>query len=148
MERTIVTCALTGAQQGKDSNPNVPEQPGEIVAQGIEAWRAGAAVLHIHARDKSGKATSDVSVFHHIVDGLRGQGCDAVINLTTGGAVAGIPLEDRIRVVPELKPDIASFSVGGGSLLGRYDARNGRWTGDRFIPLFPSHAERFQAEDT
>lgn len=141
MERIILTCALTGAQQGKEANPNLPEQPDEIIAQGLEAWRAGAAIIHIHARDANGKATSDVGIFRRIVEGLREQGCDAILNLTTGGAIAGLPLEERIRVVSELRPDIASFSVGGGSLLGRYDQRADQWVGDRFVPLFPSHAE-------
>lgn len=141
MDKVIVTCALTGAQQGKEANPNLPEQPDEIIAQGIEAWRAGAAILHIHARDAEGRATSDIAVFRQIVDGLRDEGCEAVLNLTTGGAVAGLPLEERIRVVPELQPEIASFSVGGGSLLGRYDEREGTWVRDRFVPLFSSHAE-------
>lgn len=141
MDSVIVTCALTGAQQGKDANPNLPEQPDEIVAQGIEAWRAGAAILHIHARDRAGRPTAEVAVFRSIVDGLRRAGCDAVLNLTTGGAVAGLPLEERIRVVPELRPEIASFSVGGASLLGRFDEREGRWARDRLVTLFSSHAE-------
>lgn len=141
MSKTIVTCALTGAQQGKEANPALPEQPAEIIAQGIDAWRAGASILHIHARDSEGKASSDVAVFREIVDGLREGGCDAVLNLTTGGAVAGLPLEERIKVVPELKPDIASFSVGGGSLLGRFDTASQGWKGDRFVPLFSSHAD-------
>lgn len=141
MSKTIVTCALTGAQQGKEANPALPEQPAEIIEQGIDAWRAGASILHIHARDANGKASSDVAVFREIVDGLRDGGCDAVLNLTTGGAVAGLPLEERIKVVPELKPDIASFSVGGGSLLGRYDTKSESWKGDRFVSLFSSHAE-------
>ena len=141
MDRTIVTCALTGAQQGKDANPNLPEQPDEVVAQGLEAWRAGAAILHLHARDTAGKATGDVAIFRRIVEGLRGAGCDAVLNLTTGGAIAGLPLEERIRVVPELQPDIASFSVGSGLLLGRYDNEAEAWTRDRVVPLFGSHAD-------
>ncbi len=141
MADVIITCALTGAQQGKDANPSLPEQPDEIVAQGVDAWRAGAAILHIHARDADGKATADVAVFRQIVDGLREQGCDAVLNLTTGGAVAGLPLARRIVVVPELRPDIASFSLGSGCLLGRYDERDGKWVKDRFVPLFSSHAE-------
>jgi uncharacterized protein (DUF849 family) len=141
MTPTILTCALTGAQQGKEANPALPEQPDEIVAQGLEAWRAGAAVLHIHARDADGKATSDLAVFRRITEGLRETGCDAVLNLSTGGAVAGLPLDERVRVVPELRPEIASFSVGGGSLLGRWDGDAGAWTGDRFVPLFGSHAE-------
>ncbi len=147
-KKTIVTCALTGAQQGKDANPNLPEQPKEIIAQGLEAWRAGAAILHIHARDESGKATSDVAVFRAIVEGLREAGCDAVINLTTGGAIAGIPLEKRIEVVPELRPDIASFSVGGGGLIGRYDKKTGTWNKGNYVPLFSSYAEMEQAART
>lgn len=148
MEKVIVTCALTGAQQGKETNPHLPEQPDEVIAQGLEAWRAGAAVLHLHARDAEGRATADVAVFRRMVEGLREAGCDAVLNLTTGGAVAGLPLEERIRVVPELRPEIASFSVGSGALLGRFDARESRWAGDRFVPLFSSHAELEQVART
>ncbi len=141
MNRTIITCALTGAQQGKEANPALPEQPDEIIAAGLAAWRAGAAILHLHARDEAGKASSDVEIFRRIVGGLRDAGCDAVLNLSTGGAIAGLPLEARIKLVPELKPEIGSFSVGGGSMLGRYDGNKGEWIGDRFVPLFSSHAE-------
>ena len=139
--KTIVTCALTGAQQGKEANPELPEQPAEIIEAGLDAWRAGAAILHLHARDKDGKATGEVGIFRRIVEGLRDGGCDAVLNLSTGGAVAGLGVDERLRVVPELKPEIASFSVGGGSLLGRYDSEAGAWRGDRFVQLFSSHAE-------
>lgn len=139
--KTIVTCALTGAQQGKDANPALPEQPDEIIEAGLGAWRAGAAILHLHARDKDGKATGDVATFRRIVEGLRDGGCDAVLNLTTGGAVAGLSVDERLRIVPELKPEIASFSVGGGSMLGRFDKKTGEWKGDRFVQLFTSNAE-------
>lgn len=141
MDEVVVTCALTGAQQGKAQSPHLPEQPDEVVAQGLDAWRAGAAVLHLHARGREGRATGDVAVFRAIVEGLRGAGCDAVLNLTTGGAVAGLALAERLRVVPELRPEIASLSVGGGCLLGRFDAAADRWTNDRVVPLFSSHAE-------
>lgn len=138
MEKLIITAALTGAQQGKETNPNLPEQPDEIISQAIDCWRAGAAVVHIHARDKQGKATSDVAVFRQIVDGIRAAGCDVVINLTTGGAIAGLPLAERIAVVPELKPEIASFSVGA-AMVGRYDAEKQRWARDFTMPI--SYAE-------
>lgn len=134
MDKLIVTCALTGAQQGKEANPNLPEQPDEIIRQAIECWRAGAAIVHIHARDERGKATSDVGVFRHIIEGIRGAGCDVVINLTTGGAIAGLPLRERIAVVPELKPEIASFSVGA-AMVGRYDAEQKRWARDFTMPI-------------
>lgn len=143
-DKVVIVCALTGAQQGKEANPNLPEQPDEIVAQALDAWRAGASVVHLHARDKQGKATADLAVFRRIVEGIRAKS-DVVINCTTGGAVAGLPLEERIRVVPDLKPEIASFSVGGGSLLGKYDLGSGKWARDRFVTLFRSYSEMEQA---
>ncbi len=141
MGNVIITCALTGAQQGKEANPNLPEQPDEVIEQGLAAWRAGAAILHIHARNKDGKPTGDVNVFKEIVDGLRSAGCDAVLNLSTGGAVAGLSLEERLRVIPEIKPEIASFSLGSGCLLGRYDYDQKEWLRDRYVPLFPTYQE-------
>lgn len=134
MDKLIITAALTGAQQGKEANPNLPEQPDEIIAQALECWRAGAAIVHIHARDKRGKATSDTAVFRQIVAGFRAANCDVVINLTTGGAIAGLPLAERIAVVPELKPEIASFSVGA-AMVGRYDREGGRWARDFTMPI-------------
>jgi len=138
MDKLIITAALTGAQQGKEANPNLPEQPDEIIQQAIECWRAGAAIVHIHARDERGKATAEVRVFRRIVEGIRAAGCDVVINLTTGGAIAGLPLRERIAVVPELKPEIASFSVGA-AMVGRYDAAQKRWARDFTMPI--SYAE-------
>ncbi len=138
MDKLIITAALTGAQQGKEANPNLPEQPDEIIQQALDCWRAGAAIAHLHARDARGQATSDVRVFRRIVEGIRAAGCDVVINLTTGGAIAGLPLRERIAVVPELKPEIASFSVGA-AMVGRYDAAQQKWTRDFTMPI--SYAE-------
>ncbi len=134
MDKLIITAALTGAQQGKEANPSLPEQPDEIVQQAIECWRAGAAIVHLHARDAYGKSASDVRVFRRIVEGIRAAGCNVVINLTTGGAIAGLPLRERIVVVPELKPEIASFSVGA-AMVGRYDAEQKRWARDFTMPI-------------
>jgi len=143
MEKLIITAALTGAQQGKGVNPHLPEQPAEIIQQAVEVWRAGAAIAHIHARDQNGKATADIGIFREICEGIRSR-CDVVINLSTGGAVAGLPLEERMRVVLELKPEIASFSVGGGALLGRYDPEKKQWAKDQYVPLVRSYAEMEQ----
>ncbi|CAG0997002.1 partial 3-keto-5-aminohexanoate cleavage enzyme, partial [Anaerolineae bacterium] len=60
--------------------------------------------------------------------------CDVVINLTTGGAIAGLPLHERIAVVPELKPEIASFTVGA-AMVGRYDVEKKRWARDFTMPI-------------
>lgn len=134
MDKIIITSALTGAQQGKEVNPNLPEQPDEIIRQAVECWRAGAAIVHLHARDERGRATSDVGIFRRIVEGIRAAGCNVVINLTTGGAIAGLPLAERIAVVPELKPGIASFSVGA-AMVGGYDVEKKKWARDFTMPI-------------
>lgn len=133
-DKLIITAALTGAQQGKQANPHLPEQPEEIVRQAIECWRAGTAIVHLHARDERGRATTDVRVFRRIIEGIRAAGCDVVLNLTTGGAIAGLPLAERLAVVPELRPEIASFSVGA-AMVGRYDAAGKRWARDFTMPI-------------
>ena len=127
MEKLIVTAALTGAQHGKEANPNLPEQPDEIVRQAIECWRAGAAIAHIHARDKNGRPTSDVDVFRKIYEPLKDQ-TDLMICLSTGGA-RSLPLEDRVAVVPAFKPDLASFNIGS-AMQGIYDFENKKWLVD------------------
>ena len=127
MEKLIVTAALTGAQHGKAANPNLPEQPNEIVRQAIECWRAGAAIAHIHARDKNGRPTSDVEVFRQIYEPLKEQ-TDLVICLSTGGA-RSLPLNDRVAVVPAFKPDLASFNIGS-AMQGIYDFKNEKWLVD------------------
>jgi len=127
MEKLIVTAALTGNFHTKKDNPNLPEQPDEIIQQACECWRAGASTVHIHARDSAGRPTADVDVFTEIVEGIRGK-CDVVINVSTGGA-ATIPFKQRYALVPALKPEIASFSVGSG-MTGRYDFKAKKWIRD------------------
>ena len=139
MDKAIVVAALTGAQQSKEANPNLPVQPDEIVEQAVACWRAGAAIVHIHARDREGKSTGDVNIFRDIVEGIKSR-CDVVINLTTRDAIAGLPLEERIAMVPALKPEVASFSVGLG-MVGRYDLQMKRWQQDFTMSLSYSDLE-------
>lgn len=127
VEKLIITVALTGAQQGKGANPNLPEQPEEIIHQAFECWQAGAAAVHIHARDIEGKPTASPAVFGEIVDGIKAK-TDLVICLSTGGA-AKISLQERIGMVPALKPELASFNIGS-TMTGRYDFENQKWLSD------------------
>jgi 3-keto-5-aminohexanoate cleavage enzyme len=127
MRKVMITAALTGARQGKEANPNIPIAPREIVDQALECLSAGAAIIHVHARDTDGKPTADRGVFREIVDGIK-ERSDAVLCLSTGGA-ASIPLAERVAMVPSLRPDLASFSVGSG-LTGRYDKEKGQWAVD------------------
>jgi len=127
LEKLIITAALTGAQQGKEANPNLPEQPEEIIRHAIECWEAGAAMVHIHARDREGKPTAEPKVFKEISDGIKAK-TDLVICLSTGGA-AKISLEQRIGMVPALKPELASFN-NGSTMTGRYDFKKRKWISD------------------
>ena len=108
MKKVIITAALTGGMHGKEANPNLPEQPDEIIKQGVECAEAGAAILHVHARDKEGKPTGDVNIFREIHEGLKSR-CNAIIQLTTGGGL-GVPIEKRLEIT-SLRPEMCSLNV-------------------------------------
>ncbi len=105
----IITCALTGGIHGKEANPRLPEQPDEIVAQGVAAWQAGAAVLHVHARTPDGSNTMDPAIFGELHARLCAE-TDAVVQLTTGGSPR-LPVAERINTVL-LAPEMASLNMG------------------------------------
>lgn len=110
MSKVVITAALTGGVHGKEANPNLPEQPDEIVIQGLAAVEAGAAIVHIHVRTKEGRPCSDPGIFREVVERFRSNGLKAVMNLTTGGGI-GISLEDRLQAL-QLKPEMCSFNMG------------------------------------
>lgn len=123
-DRIIITAALTGAAHGKEKNPALPISPEEIIQAAVECEQEGAAIVHIHAREKSGKPSAEISIFSEIVAGIR-EKTDLIINLTTGGSRV-LPREERLRVVSELKPEMASFSCGS-TMTGTYDVKTGSW---------------------
>jgi 3-keto-5-aminohexanoate cleavage enzyme len=108
-DTVIITCALTGGIHGKEANPNLPEQPDEIVEQGVEAWRAGAAILHVHARNPDGSNTMDQAIYSELHERLCAE-TDAVIQLTTGGSPL-LSVEDRLNTV-FLAPEMCSLNMG------------------------------------
>lgn len=77
----IIQAALSGASGGKDLSPHLPVSIEENIEAGMQAWRAGASVLHIHARDEDGVPSQAARFFEPIVAGLRDQRCGAVLNL-------------------------------------------------------------------
>lgn len=109
MRKVIITAALSGGLQNKKSNPYLPEQPEEIVKEGVGCWRAGAAIVHIHARDAQGRVTADPNIYKKINDLIRKQ-CDVVINNSTGVG-PGHSAEERLKVL-DAQPDMASFNMG------------------------------------
>ena len=112
MEKLIITVGITGSRITRQQTPFIPITPEEIAQSGIEAWRAGASVLHIHVRDpKTGLGTQDYSLFKEVADRIRGE-TDAILCLTTSG-IPGRNLQFQERLVPlSLNPELVSFDAG------------------------------------
>jgi 3-keto-5-aminohexanoate cleavage enzyme len=107
--KVIITCALTGGIHGKEANPNLPEQPDEIVAQGVAAWRAGAAILHVHARNPDGSNTMSPAIYRELHERLCAE-TDAIVQLTTGGSPT-LSVAERLNTVL-LAPEMCSLNLG------------------------------------
>lgn len=105
----FITVAPTGAESTKEQNPGIPLQPEEIVEQAVACEAAGAALIHIHGRDRDGHSTLDLGVLGAIVDGVR-ERTSLVVQLSTGGSVHDT-FDDRVRVL-ELAPESCSLTVG------------------------------------
>jgi 3-keto-5-aminohexanoate cleavage enzyme len=107
--KVIITVAQTGALVTKAMNPAIPEQPDEIAASAYDCYNEGAAVIHIHARDKSGKTTGSKDVFSEIHNKIR-QKCNAILQDSTGGG-ANLTVEQRTECL-EANPEMASLNMG------------------------------------
>jgi 3-keto-5-aminohexanoate cleavage enzyme len=94
-EPVIVAAAVVGAEVRREQNPAVPYTPAEIAAAAVSAGRAGAAVVHLHARWPDGRASQEAAHFREIVDRIRSAGSEVVIQCSTGGAV-GMSIEERL----------------------------------------------------
>jgi len=108
--KVIVTASLNGAMVTKEMNPNTPEQPDEIAQAALECYNAGAAIVHIHARDEQGKPTGTKEKFEEILAAVRGKCSEIVIQFSTGGG-ANLTLEERVRCLDAL-PESASLNMG------------------------------------
>jgi uncharacterized protein (DUF849 family) len=109
--KVIITCAVTGAIHTPSMSPYLPVTPDQIAESAIGAAMAGAAIVHLHARNPSdGSPSQDPALFRQFLPRIK-EACDAVINLTTGGAPT-MSLQDRLRPVHEFKPEVASLNMG------------------------------------
>lgn len=108
-DKIIITVAQTGALVTKEMNLNVPEQPVEIIESAYECYHEGAAIVHIHGRDKQGQNTSNPEVFRKIRDGIN-ERCDLIIQYSTGGG-PNLSQEQRIECL-EATPEMASLNMG------------------------------------
>jgi len=111
MSKTIVSAALTGAWPTKEKNPAVPYTPREIAKDVVECRQAGAAIVHLHMRDKDGGGTMDINLFRETVGYVRAECPDVVVNLTTSGAVDATDASRTAHLI-ELKPEMASYDCG------------------------------------
>ncbi len=108
-DKVIITAAQTGALVTKKMNPGLPEQPDEIVESAYACYQEGAAIVHIHARDKNGTPTGSKEVFQEIHDKIRAK-CPIIVQDSTGGG-PNLTLDQRIECI-QAKPDMASLNMG------------------------------------
>jgi uncharacterized protein (DUF849 family) len=113
--KVIITCAVTGAIHTPTMSPYLPITPDEIADEGVAAAEAGAAILHLHARDpETGKPDQSPDAFARFLPRIK-QATDAVINLTSGGSPY-MQVEERVKPAAQFKPEVASLNMGSMNL--------------------------------
>ena len=128
--KIILTCAITGSIHTPSMSPHLPITPDQIATSAIEAAKAGASILHLHARDpQTGQPSSDIGVFRQFLPRIKGA-TDAVINLTTGGS-SQMTVEQRLSAPAELAPEMCSLNMGSINFgLFPMKDRYGEWKHD------------------
>jgi 3-keto-5-aminohexanoate cleavage enzyme len=114
-EPVMITAAVTGAITSAQQTPHIPLTAAQIVEAAVESWRAGAAIVHLHARDETGTPTQDSAVYRTLVERIRERGCDAILNLSTGSAGGRAELDERLACI-ELAPELATLDCGSINL--------------------------------
>lgn len=109
MKKLIISCALTGAATNRSHCPAIPYTPKEIAAEAKRAVDAGAAIVHIHAREDNGVPSWRTEVFEAIHEEVRALCPDVIINFSTGAI--GLSKEERMKHIPVTKPDMAAFNM-------------------------------------
>ena len=109
--KVVITCAVTGAIHTPSMSPHLPITADEIAAAAIGAYEAGAAVVHLHARDpKDGRPDQRPEAFAPFLAKIK-KTCNVVINITTGGAPT-MTVEERLKPCAHFKPEVASLNMG------------------------------------
>ena len=129
--KVIITCAVTGSIHTPTMSPHLPITPKEIADAAVGAAEAGAAIVHLHARDPvDGRPTQDPALFRQFAPDIRKRS-NVVLNFTTGGA-ATMTIDERLRPALELKPEVASLNMGSMNfglfpMLGRFKTFKHDW---------------------
>jgi uncharacterized protein (DUF849 family) len=109
--KVIISCAITGAVHTPSMSPALPYKPADIAAQAIAAAEAGAAILHLHARDpETGQPTADPAIYRQFLPVIK-NGTNAIINITTGGGMT-MSVADRLLAPLDLRPEMCSLNMG------------------------------------
>jgi uncharacterized protein (DUF849 family) len=140
--KVIITCAVTGAIHTPTMSPHLPITPDEIAEGAIGAAKAGAAIVHLHARNpKDGRPTQDPEAFRQFLPKIKAA-ADVVINITTGGAPT-MGVEERLQPALKLKPEVASLNMGSMN-FGLYEMipRYKEWKYDWELPYLAESDER------
>jgi uncharacterized protein (DUF849 family) len=129
--KVIITCAVTGSIHTPSMSPYLPVTPREIADAAVAAAEAGAAIVHLHARDPvDGRPTQDPKYFREFAPDIARRS-EVVINFTTGGA-ATMTIEERLQPALQLKPEVASLNMGSMNfglypMLKRYPTFRHEW---------------------
>ncbi|MCK5731747.1 MAG: 3-keto-5-aminohexanoate cleavage protein [Tenericutes bacterium] len=110
MDKLIITCAITGAEVTKEINPAVPYTTEEMAESAYQAYLAGASIIHLHARYDDGTPTQEKARFEVIMDAINKKCPDAIIQVSTGGAV-GMSRDERLDVL-NANPEMATLDCG------------------------------------
>ncbi|HXX11922.1 MAG TPA: 3-keto-5-aminohexanoate cleavage protein [Burkholderiales bacterium] len=140
--KVIITCAVTGAIHTPTMSPHLPVTPDEVAEAAIGAAKAGAAIVHLHARmPEDGRPTQDPAVFKRFLPKIK-TACDVVVNLTTGGAPT-MSVEERLQPALQLKPEVASLNMGSMN-FGLYEMipRYKEWKHGWELPYLQGSDER------
>ncbi len=137
--KVVITCAITGSGHTPTMSPHLPYTVDDVVSQSIAAAKAGASIIHLHARDPSdGRPTADPEVFLRYLRPIKAAS-DAVVSITSGGGT-GMAVQERLRVIYAVKPELCTlnlgtFNYGSFPMIPKYD---GSWKFDWEEPYLES----------
>ena len=129
--KVVITCAVTGAIHTPSMSPHLPVTPDEIIADSLAAAEAGAAILHLHARNpENGRPDQTPEAFARFLPRIKQQ-TNAVLNITSGGSPF-MKVEERVKPAEVFKPEVASLNMGSINfalfhLLDRYKNFKHSW---------------------
>jgi len=128
--KVIISCAITGGIHTPTMSDALPITPEQIAHQAVDASKAGAAILHLHARDpQTGQPTPDPAVFMQFLPQIK-QNCDSIINITTGGGLM-MSVEERLAAPLQASPEMCSLNMGSMNFaLHPLAARYKNWKHD------------------